>query len=401
MSLNDGELNTLNEVLSGAVQYASGAARLYKAHPQPNNWTFTGHIGAAVVLEDKNFSYIRLVDLKTREITLDQEFYDNFHYQKANSHFHTFEMNDFVAGLLFADAEEAETFYAQVVSGIEALKPAAPAPVAAPAPTPVHAPPPVHTPAPVSAPVARPPPAQAPPPRTEQPAAPPPSTPTPTPAPAAKEDSGTPALPMKVIPIKNPLINREETKAAPKKSGFSLFGKKEKPKSVIGAPTNVKHEGHIGWDPEHGFDIKNIPPEWKKLFQNAGIKKNDLKDVEFAKTVVTTVAEALTAPPPPPPPPPSGKAPPPPPSGKAPPRSTPAGGGGGGGSSVSLLDQIKSGKELKKVEPPSALPNIQQMDESTNGNLVATLQAAMAARRTAVEHESDSDAQDSADEWSD
>jgi len=80
---------------------------------------------------------------------------------------------------------------------------------------------------------------------------------------------------MKLIPIKNPLIGKD-SKAAPKqeKKGWGLFQKKEPKRPQVSAPTDFKHESHIGWDSERGFEIRNIPPEWKKLFQAAGVKKD-------------------------------------------------------------------------------------------------------------------------------
>ncbi|KAI9225465.1 MAG: hypothetical protein DHS80DRAFT_9540, partial [Piptocephalis tieghemiana] len=41
-------------------------------------------------------------------------------------------------------------------------------------------------------------------------------------------------------------------------------------KSQISQPTNFQHLSHIGWDPEKGFDTKNIDPSWKGLFDQLG-----------------------------------------------------------------------------------------------------------------------------------
>jgi len=77
--------------------------------------------------------------------------------------------------------------------------------------------------------------------------------------------------------------NRREHKCfyptTPSRSGFlSRFIKKESASEgqsaslgqEISWPKDVKHELHIGWDPLKGFEIRNIPPEWKKLFKAAG-----------------------------------------------------------------------------------------------------------------------------------
>jgi Wiskott-Aldrich syndrome protein len=137
--------------------------------------------------------------------------------------------------------------------------------------------------------------------------------------------------------------------------GFEDNSAQEKP-SIISKPSNVQHLQHIGYDPEKGFQIENIPEDWKKVFKSAGIKAKDLANPETAQLIMKTIdqyAEAnpesnlgapdstdnggeddYQAPPTAPPPvptrrgapaaPPSGRAPPPagrapPPSGRAPP----------------------------------------------------------------------------------
>lgn len=49
-----------------------------------------------------------------------------------------------------------------------------------------------------------------------------------------------------------------------------------------------------GWDPINGFDITNIPPEWKELFKKAGVRKKELKDKDTASFVLKTVVQNLT-----------------------------------------------------------------------------------------------------------
>lgn len=77
--------------------------------------------------------------------------------------------------------------------------------------------------------------------------------------------------------------------------------------------------------------IRNIPPEWKKLFQQAGIRKSELRDKETAAMLMNIVGSTLGAAAPPippmmgnpPPPPPMMGNPPPPPSMKTPPHGGP------------------------------------------------------------------------------
>ncbi|KAF9169195.1 hypothetical protein BGX20_010672, partial [Mortierella sp. AD010] len=81
-----------------------------------------------------------------------------------------------------------------------------------------------------------------------------------------------------------------------RKSGF--FGsKKEKKgpkgkldKTQIGLPSNFRHLGHIGWDPSKGFNVQNIDPEWKNLFEQLdkmGVSQEDIQNnAEFVSKFV-------------------------------------------------------------------------------------------------------------------
>ncbi|XP_052321470.1 actin nucleation-promoting factor WASL-like isoform X3 [Oncorhynchus keta] len=160
-----------------------------------------------------------------------------------------------------------------------------------------------------------------------------------------------PALPMATVDIKNPEINNvrfhNSQQQFPQPHHInnmlhSSLSKKEKKvkckrkkltKADIGTPSNFQHIGHVGWDPNTGFDLNNLDPELKNLFDMCGISEAQLKDKETSKVIydfiekkggVEAVKNELRrqAPPPPPsrggPPPPtpphsSGPAPPPPP----------------------------------------------------------------------------------------
>jgi superfamily II DNA/RNA helicase len=78
---------------------------------------------------------------------------------------------------------------------------------------------------------------------------------------------------------------------------------------VIEGPTNVMHVSHVGFDAKDGFQVdicchcccahtsqlRNIPPEWKKLMKDAGVKKSDLRDAETATFILTTISESLSS----------------------------------------------------------------------------------------------------------
>ncbi|CAG5927612.1 unnamed protein product [Menidia menidia] len=239
-----------------------------------------------------------------------------------------------------------------------------------------------------------------------------------------------PTLPMATVDIRNPEISGQRFHNSQMNNlVHSSFGKRDKKgksknkkkltKADIGTPSNFQHIGHVGWDPNTGFDLNNLDPDLKNLFDMCGISEAQLKDKETSKVIydfiekkggVEAVKNELrrqapppppsrsgpppppphhsSAPPPPPPPSRGGRsAPPPPPPSRAPvsappppppsrpgigpppppppppppgppppalPLSTEANGGDGGlpspGNKSALLNQIREGTQLKKVE---------------------------------------------------
>ena len=71
----------------------------------------------------------------------------------------------------------------------------------------------------------------------------------------------------------------------------SMFS--SQPKSTISAPTNVTHVTHVGWTPQKGFELRNLPDEWKQIFKAAGVRRSDLIDPETARVIVTLIAENM------------------------------------------------------------------------------------------------------------
>ncbi|CAG8510991.1 11389_t:CDS:2, partial [Dentiscutata heterogama] len=75
------------------------------------------------------------------------------------------------------------------------------------------------------------------------------------------------------------VMNREKLSAKKNqknsKSG-GLFGTKKSSKKgkidkeSISKPTDFRHLGHIGFNPDTGFDVQNIDPQWKSLFDQLG-----------------------------------------------------------------------------------------------------------------------------------
>ncbi|MCJ1251194.1 hypothetical protein MMC30_008425 [Trapelia coarctata] len=93
---------------------AVAVARLYIAYPNKHKWTYTGLQGAAVLANDLigNTFWIKMVDVSptNRGVIWDQEIYDTFSYNQDRTFFHTFELENCLAGLSFTDEKEAKTF---------------------------------------------------------------------------------------------------------------------------------------------------------------------------------------------------------------------------------------------------------------------------------------------------
>eukprot|EP00005_Dracoamoeba_jomungandri_P006305 CAMPEP_0174262626 /NCGR_PEP_ID=MMETSP0439-20130205/13943_1 /TAXON_ID=0 /ORGANISM="Stereomyxa ramosa, Strain Chinc5" /LENGTH=456 /DNA_ID=CAMNT_0015347417 /DNA_START=34 /DNA_END=1404 /DNA_ORIENTATION=+ len=451
--LNPQETQTVHQEARGQV-LASAVARLYQS--SQNSWRYTNLWGAATIVESDGSHFLRLVSLSEGCIKWEQLIYVNFEYQSPKPFFHTFEANDAVYGFSFADESDAFSFF-DTVSGLEetkggqtrgppmgAMSPRAP-PRNAGNIQAARGPPPIPAFTPIS------------------------NGPPPIPTSPSGYSASSPSLPtanpVNVAPMptssSHPDINgcpSPENGLKKSGNGGSFWGKSKKNKTgggskfwskavksmkktlgddnayddvVLSGPTGFRHESHIGWDAENGFDIRNIPPEWKKLFQAAGVKKSELKDGETAKFIMETVVEATTqmgmpppapptgamsnapAPPPTPnaPPPPSAPAPPPapnapplPPTGGGPPGAPPrppfgGGSGFGGGSATSLLDGLKTA-QLKSAED-RPVPDLSEMSEQQTTNLADTLARAMANRRVDIAESDDEDSWGSDDEWSD
>ncbi|XP_069556109.1 actin nucleation-promoting factor WASL-like isoform X3 [Brachyistius frenatus] len=174
-------------------------------------------------------------------------------------------------------------------------------------------------------------------------------SPSKTPKSPCSESVRGPTLPMATVDIKNPEINsvhRYHNNSQVNNIVHSSFPKREKKakgkkkrltKADIGTPSNFQHIGHVGWDPNTGFDLNNLDPELKNLFDLCGISEAQLKDKETSKVIydfiekkggVEAVKNELRRQAPPPPPSRGGPPPPPPHHSSAPPPPPPARGRG-------------------------------------------------------------------------
>ncbi|KAI7880394.1 WH1-domain-containing protein [Lichtheimia hyalospora FSU 10163] len=111
--------NIVRKALPTSKILTAAVARLYVASPDPTRWSYSNVWGAAAFCKDrsKNDSFfIRLIDIENHKGVLwEQELFEGFEYVNDKPFFHTFETDDCLAGLLFVDEGEAETFYKKVM----------------------------------------------------------------------------------------------------------------------------------------------------------------------------------------------------------------------------------------------------------------------------------------------
>ncbi|KAK8250769.1 hypothetical protein HDK77DRAFT_425565 [Phyllosticta capitalensis] len=104
--LSDEDKQTVKRTVPKASNkiHAVAVAKLYIAYPNRQRWTYTGLQGAAVLANDLvgNTFWIKLVDIS--------EIYDTFQYNQDRTFFHTFELEECMAALSFADEKEAKQF---------------------------------------------------------------------------------------------------------------------------------------------------------------------------------------------------------------------------------------------------------------------------------------------------
>ncbi|XP_064331494.1 actin nucleation-promoting factor WAS isoform X2 [Phalacrocorax carbo] len=313
------------------VTLATAVVQLVVAEPG-RGWAKRGCGVACLVRDSPRRSYfIRLYGLAAGSLQWEQELHGEMGYAAPTPFFHTFVSHEGQAGLNFADDGEAAAFEGVVQDRLRRRQQRAEK---------RQLPPP-------------------PPPGDERRG----SLPR---APTASADSSAPPLP--AVPIANPDITASRYRGLPSPTGPTAGpaasptageqkkGRKKISKADIGAPSGFKHVGHIGWDPNNGFDVAALDPALRALFARAGISEAQLADAETSRIIhdfiqgqggLQAVREEMrrqgplprragggTPPPPagpprsrsgplPPPPPPAGPPPPPRPPSTAPPSRPP------------------------------------------------------------------------------
>ncbi|CAG8629617.1 4530_t:CDS:2, partial [Scutellospora calospora] len=189
-SINPDEKTAIRKVIKTPKNQIITATvvRLYVAHPNPDEWTYSNLMGAVAFVKDqeKNSFFFRLVDLMNGHgILWEQELYKDFQYNEERPFFHTFCTDDYYAAFSFASETEAKNFCKKVIN-------------------------------------------------------------------------------------REKLADKAKKNQKNSKSGgiFSNNKKKNKiDKATISQPSDFRHLGHIGFNPDTGYDVQNIDPSWRGLFE--------------------------------------------------------------------------------------------------------------------------------------
>ncbi|NWZ30056.1 WASP protein, partial [Asarcornis scutulata] len=187
-------------------------------------WTKRGCGVACLVRDSPRRSYfIRLYGMPAGRLLWEQELQAQMGYEAPAPFFHTFCCEEGRAGLNFADEAEAAAFEERVQERLR---------------------------------------------RRQQRAAP----------------------PLPAVPIANPDITASRYRGLPASgppggTGERKKGRKKLSKADIGAPSGFKHVGHIGWDPNNGFDMAALDPDLRALFSRAGISEAQLADAETSRLI--------------------------------------------------------------------------------------------------------------------
>uniref|UniRef100_A0A8D2ZCZ1 WASP like actin nucleation promoting factor n=1 Tax=Scophthalmus maximus TaxID=52904 RepID=A0A8D2ZCZ1_SCOMX len=198
--------------------------------------------GVACLVKDNPLRsyFIRVLDIKDGKTTFEQELYNNFSVHTTKPYFITFAGDSCQVGLNFASEEETKRFHNHLTELMGKRQR-----------------------------------------KSEK----------------RRDPPNGPALPMATVDIKNPEINSVHRyhnnsqvnnivhSSFPKREKKSKGKKKRLTKADIGTPSNFQHIGHVGWDPNTGFDLNNLDPELKNLFDMCGISEAQLKDKETSKVI--------------------------------------------------------------------------------------------------------------------
>ncbi|XP_033746820.1 neural Wiskott-Aldrich syndrome protein-like [Pecten maximus] len=252
---NSGSLlldNSENEQLfgllgRGCVSLATGVVQLYTADPPARTRWTKRFCGVACFIKDNpNRSYfIRVFDVKKGQTIWEQEIYNQFRYKAPREYFHTFEAEEVQAGLNFASEDEAFKFKSAIEQKLmerhqrrlDKKKNQQGS---------------VHN-------------------NNNQ-------NQGGVSSPPSINNSGPPLSSVDVN------LNKTSGKDTISKASKGKTKEKDKKKKLtkedISTPTDFRHVSHVGWDPNKGFDMNNLDPDMKGLFESVGIDENEVVDKE-------------------------------------------------------------------------------------------------------------------------
>jgi len=226
---------------------ATTVAQVYRSEGPGHNYRWNKRTCGVICFVKDNLRrsyFIRVYDMDRTVLVFDQEIYNQFRYKAPRPYFHTFEGDDAQIGLNFADEAEADVFQKTVESKLAERRKRRERRQAS---------------------------------RKQQ---------------GGHLDHGTGNGAAKhgvqnggvagdvggkgggVAPLQTVQINRRDQGG---QAGKKVDKKKLK-KEDIGMPTNFQHISHVGWDPNHGFDLENVDPNLKKFFHKAGVDEKALQD---------------------------------------------------------------------------------------------------------------------------
>ncbi|KAI3639881.1 hypothetical protein MIR68_002195 [Amoeboaphelidium protococcarum] len=230
--------------------YTATIARLYystavaTAHSVSNrdwNYALTGAIAFMKDTRRMNTFFFRMVDLNTGKVVWEQELYRDFSspanqncYRQDRAWFHSFGGDDMMYGLSFADDNEGISFYSKVMNR-DNLK--------------------LN------------------------------SRPSGGSSVGSRQNSGVGIGPQSGGIVSSGAGAVGGVGSSAKKGKKSGGGGGRIDKSQIGQPSNFRHLTHVGYSAEGGFNMVNVPPEWNKVFEKAGITEEQLKDQSTAKFI--------------------------------------------------------------------------------------------------------------------
>ncbi|KIY61429.1 PH domain-like protein, partial [Cylindrobasidium torrendii FP15055 ss-10] len=117
-------------VASNKIFYAT-LARVYYAHPRPNEWSYSGMQGALAFAKNNTNGIMtfKLVDLTgTRGVIWEHEVYDGLDYFADRAFFHSFPGDECMIGFVFSEEAEAKNFWKKVIKRKDEKSAGKPAP---------------------------------------------------------------------------------------------------------------------------------------------------------------------------------------------------------------------------------------------------------------------------------